>query len=199
MSEWRFLISCCISSLAACQNPPLAILAIFKARHMLDCSSCTWPPCLTIVADMLKTYMKLVAASEVRSSYYLNHRRLFSVHHGPNSLFRPLPGTFLPNFICENPRTDNIMMFHFTDCVDKSLSQPWRFPGSGSDELVTQLLIHPSGTFYWQLTTVYFNMELVPSHCILHFILAASGFTSQVWMCILGHIFVGCICCIPVD
>jgi len=50
-----FLIRYCISSIVPCQNLSLAILAIFKARHMSDCSSCTWPPCLAIVADMVKT------------------------------------------------------------------------------------------------------------------------------------------------
>ena len=49
-----FLIGNCISCTVARDNPPLAILAIFKARHMSDCSSCTRPPCLAIVADMLK-------------------------------------------------------------------------------------------------------------------------------------------------
>jgi len=52
------------SSIAGCQNPPLAFLALFKARHMSDCSSCTQPPCLATVADMLKTYKKLVTASK---------------------------------------------------------------------------------------------------------------------------------------
>jgi len=41
----------------------LSILAIFNARRMSDCSSCTRPPCLAIVADMLKTYKTLVDAS----------------------------------------------------------------------------------------------------------------------------------------
>jgi hypothetical protein len=45
---------------------PLAIFAIFKARHMSDCSSCTRPPCLTIVADILETYRKLVASSKMK-------------------------------------------------------------------------------------------------------------------------------------
>ena len=45
------------------QKPCLVLLAIFNARHMLDCSSYTQPPCLAIVADMLKTYKTLVAAS----------------------------------------------------------------------------------------------------------------------------------------
>ena len=72
-SEQGFFICCCVSSVASHKNPPLAILAIFKARCMADCSSCTRPPCPAIVADMLKTYRKLVAASKVRFGYYLNH------------------------------------------------------------------------------------------------------------------------------
>jgi len=54
-----FLIRNCVSSIAECENPPLAIWAIFKARRMSDCSSCTRPPCLAIVADMLKTYKEI--------------------------------------------------------------------------------------------------------------------------------------------
>ena len=77
-----FLISCCISPIAARENPPLAILAIFKARHMSDCSSCTRPPCLAILVDMLKTYNKLVAASKVRFGNYLNHIWLHSLLKG---------------------------------------------------------------------------------------------------------------------
>jgi len=62
-STRQLLIKDCISSLVACKNPPLAILAIFNSRRTLDCSSCTWPPCLAIVVDMLITYKKSVAAS----------------------------------------------------------------------------------------------------------------------------------------
>jgi len=76
-SSWTsargLLISWCLSSIAARKNASLAFLAIFKARRMSDCSSCTRPPCLAIVADMLKTYKELFAASEVRFGYYLNH------------------------------------------------------------------------------------------------------------------------------
>jgi len=52
-----------ISSVTERENSCLAILAIFKARRMLDNSSSTRPPCLAIVADILKTFKKLVAAS----------------------------------------------------------------------------------------------------------------------------------------
>jgi len=58
------LISYCVPSIAARENPPSSMLAIFKASCILGCSSCTRPPCLTIVADKLKTYKKLVAGSK---------------------------------------------------------------------------------------------------------------------------------------
>jgi len=54
-----------VSSITAHKNPPVAILAIFQARRMSDCSSCSWPSCLAIVADMLKTYKKLIATSKI--------------------------------------------------------------------------------------------------------------------------------------
>ena len=57
-----FLNRNCVSSIAVREKPPLAIFATFKARRMSDCSNCTRPPCLAIVADMLKTYKKIVAA-----------------------------------------------------------------------------------------------------------------------------------------
>jgi len=56
-------IKYCVSFTGARENPPLAILAIFKPRCVSDCSSCTRPPCLPIVAEMLKTYKTLVATS----------------------------------------------------------------------------------------------------------------------------------------
>jgi len=56
------LIRYCVCSIAVCENTSLAILTIFKARRMSDCSSCTRPASLAIVADMLNTYKKLVAA-----------------------------------------------------------------------------------------------------------------------------------------
>ena len=83
LSAWTLvggcLIRCCALSIAARENPPLAILAIFKAWRMLDWSSCNRPPCLAIVADRLKTFNKLVAASEVWFSCYLNHIQLRSL------------------------------------------------------------------------------------------------------------------------
>jgi len=81
-SAGGFLISCCVSSIAAHATPALAILAIIKVRGMSDCSSCTRPACLAIVADMLKTFKKSVAASRVRFSCYLNHIRPHSLLWG---------------------------------------------------------------------------------------------------------------------
>jgi len=81
-SALGFLISCCVSSIVARKNRSSAIVAIFKARCMSDCSSCTRPSCLAIVADMLKTYKKYVAASRVRIGCYLNHRCLRSLLYG---------------------------------------------------------------------------------------------------------------------
>jgi len=57
-----FLMMYFVSLITVREKPSLAILAIFHARHMSDCSSCTRPPSLAIVADMLKTYKTVVAA-----------------------------------------------------------------------------------------------------------------------------------------
>jgi len=62
-SAWGFLMKNGVSSIAARENISLAIVALFKARRMSDCSSCTRPPCLAIDADMLKPYRRSVAAS----------------------------------------------------------------------------------------------------------------------------------------
>ena len=66
VSSWAtvrgIIIRNCVSTTAPCENTPSAVFTIFKARRMLDGSSCTWPPCPAIVADMLKTSKKLVAA-----------------------------------------------------------------------------------------------------------------------------------------
>lgn len=57
------LILYCVSSIAVREIPPMAILANFHARHMLDCSTYTQPSRLAIVADMLKSYKILVGTS----------------------------------------------------------------------------------------------------------------------------------------
>jgi len=64
ISSQSSLIRYRVCSIAAHETPPFANLGIFKVRCMSDFSSCTWPPCFAIVADMLTTYKKLVAASE---------------------------------------------------------------------------------------------------------------------------------------
>jgi len=61
---WGMWMRYWVFSIVTCKNPPLYILAIFEARHMLDCSSCTRHPCLVIVAGRLKTYPKLVTDSK---------------------------------------------------------------------------------------------------------------------------------------
>jgi len=63
-----FLIRNCVSSIAARKNPPVAILVIFKARCMSDCSSCTQPTCLATVADMLKTYKEICCCMYILDS-----------------------------------------------------------------------------------------------------------------------------------
>jgi len=60
-SAYGLLIRCCVSSDGVHVHSALAIMAILRAEHMSDCSSCTRPPCLAIVADMLNTYKRLVA------------------------------------------------------------------------------------------------------------------------------------------
>jgi len=62
-----FLFSYCVSSIAERENPSLAILAMFKARCKSDCSNCTRPPGLAMVADRLNTSKKLVAASKIET------------------------------------------------------------------------------------------------------------------------------------
>jgi len=57
-------IRCCVSSIAAPENPPLAIFAICNPMHMSDCCNCTQPLCLAIVADMLKIYKKLIGSED---------------------------------------------------------------------------------------------------------------------------------------
>jgi hypothetical protein len=39
-------------------------------------------------------------------------------------MFPPLMGMLMRKFILENPRTDNIMMFYFTDFEHKCLCRP---------------------------------------------------------------------------
>jgi len=132
-----FLISCCIFSIVAHENPLLPILAIFKARCMSDYSSCTRPPFLAIIADMLKTSRKLVSASTVRYGYYFNHITLLRMLWFLQCMFPPVPRTVIMKFICENPRRGNIVLFNFADCADKCSSGHRRFAVMGNDILVT--------------------------------------------------------------
>jgi len=67
-SAQLFLISYRVFYIAACQNLPLAIWAVFSGTQMSDSFSCTRHPCLAIVVDILKTYKKFVATcyNEIR-------------------------------------------------------------------------------------------------------------------------------------
>jgi len=137
ISAQDFFISWYVSCITACEIPPVSILDTFKARLMLDCSSGTRPPSIAIVADMLKTSKKLVAASQVRFGYYLNHIQLRSLLWGVWHRFLPFTGMLTTKFVCEYPRMRNIMMFDFADCDNKCLGQPWSYPVTGNKNLVT--------------------------------------------------------------
>jgi len=41
----------------------------------------------------------------------------------------------MPKFMSKYPWNENNIMFNFTDCADKCLCSPWRFPITGSDNL----------------------------------------------------------------
>jgi len=193
------LISCCLYSITVRENPSLAILAISKATCMSDCSSCTRPPCVAIVADMFKTYKKLVAASRVRIVCYLNHIQIRSLLQGLETLFCSFLGPFIANFICENPRTDSILIFNFADFAGKCLGRPWSCPLTGSDELVTSISNYPSCVLYCLLTVINIDIDWVTSDRMLLCILAASGLTYYSQMCVLGHIFGGYNCSVAVN
>jgi len=96
-------------------------------------------------------------------------------------------------FICENPSADNIMMFNFADCADKCLCQPWRFPITGSNTLVTLLYTDTRCTLYSLLTAINLDTNSFTSNCMLLLILAVSSRTDDFSICILGYVFGGCI------
>jgi len=173
------------------QRPFFSHLAISQARRMSDCSSCTWPPCLAIVADMLKSYKKFVAASHVRISRYLNHIRLRTLLQCLESMFGPFPGSFITKFVCEKPRTDHIVMFAFAHCVDMCLGRPRKSPGMGSNESATKLSTDHGCALICSLTFVYIGMDWLTSDWMLLPYLAASSFMYHCWMGILGDSFSG--------
>ena len=77
---------------------------------------------------MLKTYKKLVAASKVSFLYCLNQIRLRSRRYCLWSLFHPFLGTFITTLDCENPTTENIVMFNFVDCRTNAFDNHGGFP-----------------------------------------------------------------------
>ena len=82
----------------------------------------------------------------------------------------------MTKFVRDNPRADDIMMFHLADPADKCLCGPWRFAIAGSDKLVTELSTYTSSTLCCELTAVYIDMERLTSDSMLLPIIAASGF-----------------------
>jgi len=184
LSSLTFVQGCvirrCISSILACKNPPMAIFVIFNARHMMDCSSCTWNPCLAIVV-------------KVRCGYYLNHIRLHSLPISLYSLFRPVSGTHITTFNHEKSRTDNIMMLDFMDCPDECLGRPWRFPMMGSNYLVMSHSTFTRYTLYCKFMALYHGKDTLSSDRMLLGILTASGFIDDCYLCVPSHIFGGCI------
>jgi len=108
-------------------------------------------------------------------------------------------GLFLWKFVRENARAYKIMMFDFADCADKGLRRPWMFPFTGCDTLVTKLSAYTGYWLYGQLTPIDRGMEILASNCLLLLIRAASSLTDNFQMCILGHVFCGCIGSLLVD
>jgi len=72
-SVWCFLMWWLVSSIGASETPSLGILAIFTTRRMSECSSCTRPPSLPIVADIVKTNQTIVVAFAMNFGYDLYH------------------------------------------------------------------------------------------------------------------------------
>jgi len=72
----------------------------------------------------------------MRFGYYVYLIRLRSLDYGDQSLFHPLKRKHIRKFFREHPTVDDIMMFDFAVCADKCLCRPWRFPVTGSDEIV---------------------------------------------------------------
>jgi len=130
-----FLICCCVSSIVAHKNPPLAIwpysrqcacrlfllyptsLPCHSTRHienLLENSRCFWK----WDSGITSTIYSSVALSRV----------LKPVVSTPANAYHDSVG--------ENPRADNIMKFDFTDSVYTWLGGPWMFPVIGNNILV---------------------------------------------------------------
>jgi len=176
------LINFCVSSMAAPENPSLAILAIFKARCMSDCSSCAQPPSLAIVADMLTTYKELVAASRVRNCCYLNHTWLCSFHWGLWSLFGPFPGTFITKFFWQNHRTDIVGMFFSRTVRTNALFDHGGFPlqSAMNCPLITLVAAAVRYTACWlSSTSIWIDSHQIP--CCWLFLLLPVARTILEW------------------
>jgi len=198
-SSRGFFIRYLVCSIVARKNPPLAIFAISKARHMSDCSSCTRPPCLAIVAGMVTTYMTLVDAS----TYQI--RLLPLLYTLPSHLLRwlqPVSCTLRDGYheICpNNPRADSFMMVDFTNCADQCLGGRYQFPITGGNKSVTQHSMYNSCTWYHCLTAGYLDPTILTSDHMLLLFLAASAVMDNFQLCVQGHTFSCCICSVTVD
>ena len=69
----------------------------------------------------------------------------------------------------------------------------------GIDKLVIQLSTDTWCTLYGSFKAIYIHIEILISNCMLPRILAASSLTDDFEMCIMGHIFGGCIGSIVVN
>ena len=191
--DWGFLIRFCIASIVVQEKRPLAILAIFKGRRMLDGSSCTRPCCIAIMADMLNTYKKSVAAS----TYEIQ--------------LLPLPYTLLEHPLwCSKPGFHTLGDTYHETCLQNA--QSWQYhnvrfrrtrgwlPSLAMEVSdYRQLWIGEVAPYVHQMyNQLLVDTRLPPygwltSPHMLFLIVAASIFTDHFEMCIMGHIFSDCI------
>ena len=132
-----FLIRYCFSPTAARENLLLGIWVIFNARCMSDNSSCTGPPCLGIVTDLLNIYKIVVAACN--NEIPLLPQR-YTVLWPPLRWLEPASSTTLNAYNEFRPQKFRSWQHHdvhYADCADKCFCPPWRFPIPGSYKLVT--------------------------------------------------------------
>jgi len=89
----------------------------------------------------------------------------------------------------KHSKADHIMMCDFVACADKYFGRAWRLPIRSGDKPVMKLTVYTCCTLYGELTAIYHGLNILTSNCMLLHILASSGLTDDVDMCILGHIF----------
>lgn len=84
----------------------------------------------------------------MRLGYYLNHICIRSLLKGDYSLHCTLTEMHIRKLVRQNPTADDIMMFCFVDCAEICIGQPWRFPITGCDKLVTFLSMYSRFVLY---------------------------------------------------